>query len=200
MKPTERVYVAPQIAGKVEESIEGLSEDDFPPDLSWYFNFQHLFFVIVYMALSLRILCQVIVAEHLHNCFQMNRHFITLFVFLGCVLRSYYIFTVDFTDNIPGATEGSRRAFSYGLRCVNDVFWFASFSYLGFFWYEVQTCMRRGVTKVTAMKAKMHKCIAGFAAIRAARAACEMTDAKAGVLAGKGGVAVYCIGLGVFVE
>lgn len=118
---------------------------------------------------------------------QLNRHFITLFVFLGCCLRVYYIYMTDLTESLQFHIPRKYHAFfEYGLRGVNEVFWFISFAYLAFFWYELQfRGMKRGVINVNDMKPAMIKCILGFVFLRGTRVAAEILNFKVGVLTGK---------------
>ncbi|GMH65950.1 hypothetical protein TrLO_g8825 [Triparma laevis f. longispina] len=197
--PTPTPYVPPKLNANTEVLIEGLAKEDFPPDLGYYFDLQHKFFLLVYAVLSFRLLIQVLL-EPLKQCFSLNRHFITLFVLLGCLLRSFYIFTTDIYS-VALKDVVNVKLYEYGLRAFNDVLWFAAFAYLAFYWYELQIyAMKKHVLNVSETKAQMWWTIGMFVALRFGRFGCETFDMKHGVLITKGGGALYLIGFFVFIQ
>ena len=162
-----------------EVVVEGLAEEDFPDDLSSFFKMQHQAFIALYFLLAVRILIQV-AAESRKNCFELNRHWITLFVVLGCLVRVAYIYTVDL---FPISAHEEIRFFAYGLRASNEVLWFIGFTYLAFYWRELQLDgLKQKVLNVKERKAKMYITISGFTLLRFGRAFCECYELPKNVL------------------
>ncbi|GMH55918.1 hypothetical protein TL16_g02017 [Triparma laevis f. inornata] len=199
--PTDRPRPPPlpDLDGEAEISIEGLSEDDFPKDLSIYFEFQHWFFLLAYSTLGLRIILQVFLSESLKNCFSLNRHFISLFLSFGCGVRVLYIYTTD----LHSSRYEQYKLYDYGLRGLNEILWFTSFAYLAFYWYELQADkfkMNKNVLTVMKTKRHMFLSILCFALVRSGRVFCETIEMKAGVFGFKGCCGVFLISFFIFTQ
>jgi hypothetical protein len=187
--PTLPPYIPPELNGPEEVEIEGLGEDDFPDDLSELFRLQHMVFVLLYGLLALRIVVQIVVSDGIKKSMKgLNRHYIALFVFLGCLVRIAYITTTDLHSALL-----SMATLEYFMRAFNDVLWFCAFNYLVFFWYEVQVGMRRNLVNVDATRHKMYAVMAVFSLLRFSRATCEAFTLKIGVFATKGASAMFLI-------
>jgi hypothetical protein len=135
-------------------------------------------------------------AEKMKKCFELNRHFITIFVVLGCLTRIAYIYT---TDLYPVSTDNDFRFYSYGLRAANEVLWFTAFAYLAFYWRELQLAgIRQNILNVDKTKSKMYGTIACFTILRLGRAICEGFDLKLFVFVVKGTCSVYMVAFFIY--
>ena len=179
-----------------EVAIEGLSEEDFPMELSFPFIVQNAVFLLLYMVLALSILVQVMVIEGgLGKAGVMaNKHSVTLFVFLGCIVRLVHIYTSDLFPSLSPF-----RYYKYGLSAVVDIMWFTAFSYLAFFWWELQLKgLKQKVVNVQQTKRRMYATIALFSLLRLGRASSEASDDLMAIIGGKGTCALFLIGFAVF--
>ena len=114
-------------------------------------------------------------------------------MFLGCILRLSYIVTTDLYSALSPFAS-----LEYALRAMNEVFWFAAFAYLSFYWFELSSGMRKNAKNVDQKRIQLYTAIGCFTLLRAARAGCESIDEKVAVLVLKGCAGVYLIAFFVF--
>jgi hypothetical protein len=186
-------FSPPPLDGEKEVPIEGLAVADFPPDLSEWFWFQNVSFIALYTLLALRIALQFVITDGVKTCCTLNRHHIATSVLLGCIIRVVYIVMTDvFSSLHPNA--------AYVLRAVNEVFWFAAFAFLAFFWYELQNMPLKHIKVVSSYRPHLYGTIGVFATMRAGRVYAEIAQIQVGVLCTKGAVGAFLIGFFLFCE
>ena len=102
-----------------EVDIEGLSKEDFPMELSLPFVIQNILFLTLYGCLALAVLMQIMVVEGgVGKAGMGNKHSVTMFVFLGCIMRFIHIYTSDLFPSLSPF-----RFYSYSLSAVIDIIW-----------------------------------------------------------------------------
>ena len=171
---------------------------DFPMELSFPFVVQNAVFLFLYMLLALSILVQVMVVEGgLGKAGVMaNKHSVTLFVFLGCIVRLFQIYTSDLFPSLSPF-----RVYKYALSAIVDVMWFTAFSYLAFYWWELQMKgLKQKLVNVQQTKRRMYATIAFFSLLRLGRAASEASDDLTAIIGGKGACALFLIGFALFLR